>query len=277
MTMLLSIIVPTFKPQKTYFEECLFSLFNQTMFHYLYEVIVVLNGDIDTQYTDMILDIFAYKPAGLYCRLIKTDQAGVSNARNLGIDAAKGQYIGFVDDDDIVSSDYLEELCKISSRNIVGVSNVHTFRKTIEEKEDNFFACRIIQQRECQYSLFRNRAILAFPVAKLIHRDIIGNRRFNPRFKNGEDALFMTEISDLIGGFRFTKGYTTYYVRERAGSASRRPLKRGQLCWDTFMLIKAYVSIYLSSPFSYNFLLFASRIPGSIKGAIKLSRNTAFF
>ncbi|MFK1988341.1 glycosyltransferase family 2 protein [Bacteroides fragilis] len=139
MTMLLSIIVPTFKPQKTYFEECLFSLFNQTMFHYLYEVIVVLNGDIDTQYTDMILDIFAYKPAGLYCRLIKTDQAGVSNARNLGIDAAKGQYIGFVDDDDIVSSDYLEELCKISSRNIVGVSNVHTFRKTIEEKEDNFF------------------------------------------------------------------------------------------------------------------------------------------
>lgn len=63
------------------------------MFHYLYEVIVVLNGDIDTQYTDMILDIFAYKPAGLYCRLIKTDQAGVSNARNLGIDAAKGNIL----------------------------------------------------------------------------------------------------------------------------------------------------------------------------------------
>lgn len=271
--MLLSVIVPTYEPQRAYFEECLYSLFNQTMLSHLYEVIVVLNGDVCTQYADMILDVFTRKPAGLDCKLIKTGQVGVSNARNLGIDIARGQYIGFVDDDDIVSADYLEELSKVSSQNIVGVSNLHTFISSIEDNGDNFFACRVIQQRRYPCSLFKNRAILAFPVAKLIHRDIIGSRRFDPRFKNGEDALFMTEISDLIGGFRFTKEVATYYVRERIGSASRKHLKRGQLCLDTFLLIKAYISIYLSSPFSYSFLLFVSRIPGVIKGAIRLSRN----
>lgn len=271
--MLISVVIPTFKPQQYYFEECLVSLFNQTLSHELYELIIVLNGEIGTQYTEMISNCMNNAPIDLNWHLIKTQYAGVSNARNVGINIAQGQYICFVDDDDIVSCEYLEALSQVSTPQIIGVSNVLTFTLSTMDSNSDFFACKVIQQKNHSHSLFKNRAILAFPVAKLIHRDIIGNRRFNLRFKNGEDALFMTEISDKIEDFQFTSQNAVYYVRKRAGSASRVFLKRKTLLVDTLVLIKEYVRIFLSSPFSYNFLLFISRVPGVIKGAITLYGN----
>ena len=56
----------------------------------------------------------------------------------------------------------------------------------------------------------------------MIHREIISNHRFDCRFKNGEDALFITSITDNFSSIKFSSDDAIYYVRERVGSASRK-------------------------------------------------------
>lgn len=265
----ISVVIPTYEP-KDYLWECLASLRNQTLHVDSFEIIIVLNGNL-IPYSKLIQDFIELNFVGFHVNFIQTSLAGVSNARNLGLKAALGEYICFIDDDDVVSSNYLEELLKLSSDKIVGVSNIHSFKKSIKDYNNNFFACKIVQRRKYCNSLFLNRSILSFPVGKLIHRNIIRDHLFDLRFKNGEDALFMTQISDKIMGFNFTPSSACYFVRERIGSATRHKFKdKKRFIKDAFLLLKAYVLIYLSNPISYNLLLFLSRIPGVIKGTIIL-------
>lgn len=128
----------------------------------------------------------------------------------------------------------------------------------------------MIQEQRNLKSLFKNRSILSFPVAKLIHRDMVCGRQFDVRFANGEDSLFITKISDKIIGFAFTDLSACYFVRKREGSATRHNFKIRSIAKDSYSLIRSYVSIYLASPSKYNFLLFLSRIPGVIKGNVMM-------
>lgn len=263
-----SVIVPSYKPGKYVFD-CLESLMSQTLDDDLYEVIVVLNGIKDPYYKNLTDYSLRYNNLHVFYEEV----VGVSNARNTGMKYAIGEYYAFVDDDDIISSNYLEELLKVATPTIMGVSNIHSFRESVENYGDDFFACRIVQKRRNPNSLFFNRAILSIPVAKLIHREMIDSRFFDPRFRNGEDALFITQISDKVSGFAFTDPSASYFVRMRNGSATRHKFTIKELSVNAFMLLKAYIKIYLSSPLSYNLLLFLSRVPGLIKGNFALWIN----
>ena len=264
--MKISVIIPTYAPGK-YIFECLNSIMNQTIQDDSYEILVILNGPKEP-YHEMLSNIPKIK-------LYYSEKKGVSNARNIGLNNAKGEYICFIDDDDIVSSNYLEGLLNKSSINTVAVSNVYSFLNEKNEKRENFFICKHLRKENngIHISLYKNRSFLAFPVAKLIHKDIIGNKRFNPSFNNGEDALFITSISNQIKSIEYAGDNVIYYVRERIGSASRNKISKIKLLSDAIKLIITYISTYLKSPFSYSILLFASRIPGVIKNAYILSKN----
>lgn len=267
----ISVIIPTYKPSRYYLEECILSVRNQSLSIDMFEIILVLNGDISQIYQELITDLFGGYLGNVKILLIP--EGGVSNARNKGLEQAKGEFICFIDDDDVISPNYLEELLKVSACNVIGVSNIHSFKDSIEEWNNHFFACKVVQRQKYPRSLFRNRAILSFPVAKLIHRSIIGSHLFDLRFANGEDALFMTQISDKISRFAFTESSACYFVRERMGSATHHRFNKGKLFIDTCLLLKEYIFTYLSAPFSYNFLLFLSRIPGVLKGCYILWKN----
>lgn len=116
-----SLVVPTYKPGG-YIEECLASLGAQTLNASKFEVIIVLNG-CDEPWRSQIR-AFIDRHLSKHCvRLIQTNVAGVSNARNIGIEEAQGEFIGFLDDDDYVSPSYLEELSGISTETCVGLSD----------------------------------------------------------------------------------------------------------------------------------------------------------
>lgn len=85
--MKISIIVPTYKPQ-AYLWECLDSIYNQTFPKTEYELILVLNG-CNEPYNAQIKDWLA-KHSDLQVQYIQTDEAGVSNARNMALDVARG-------------------------------------------------------------------------------------------------------------------------------------------------------------------------------------------
>lgn len=103
MKNLISIIIPAYNIEN-YIAKCLDSLLNQT--YKSLEIIVVDDGSSDN--TGKIIDDYASKYDNI--KVIHKKNAGVSAARNSGIDVAKGDYIGFVDGDDTVDEEMFEVL-----------------------------------------------------------------------------------------------------------------------------------------------------------------------
>lgn len=96
---MVSVIVPVYNTER-YLESCLRSILNQT--YPAFEVILVDDGSTDG--SPAICDRFACEQVRVYHQ----QNAGVSHARNFGIEAAKGEYIAFIDSDDVVHPKYLE-------------------------------------------------------------------------------------------------------------------------------------------------------------------------
>lgn len=93
----LSVIVPVYKVEK-YIHKCVDSILNQTFTDF--ELILVDDGSPDK--CGEICDEYAKKDARV--RVIHKENGGLSDARNFGIDAAKGEIKGFVDSDDIIDA-----------------------------------------------------------------------------------------------------------------------------------------------------------------------------
>lgn len=102
----ISIIVPVYKVEK-YITQCLDSIITQTFSDW--ECILIDDGSPDN--SGKICDEYATKDSRLI--VIHQENAGVSAARNSGLDIAKGEYITFIDSDDWVEPDYLTTLYDI--------------------------------------------------------------------------------------------------------------------------------------------------------------------
>ena len=103
--MKISVIIPTYKPQ-AYLWECLDSLVAQTFPKEDFEIVLVLNGCTEP-WKSQIQEYIDAKMKGMNVKFIHTEQGGVSNARNIALDAAQGEYVTFIDDDDYVSKTFL--------------------------------------------------------------------------------------------------------------------------------------------------------------------------
>src|SRR5215469_8009579 len=98
-TPLISVIVPAFN-SSSYIREALASVFAQTFKNF--EVIVINGGSPDTAQLEIALQ--PYTDSILY---IKQENRGVAADRNAGIRAARGEYLAFLDGDDVWKPDYL--------------------------------------------------------------------------------------------------------------------------------------------------------------------------
>ena len=121
----ISVIIPTYKP-KNYIWDCLHSLNSQTLNPEMFEVIIILNGCNEPYLSQLKSHIHSCSPA-LHIHVIQTDVSGVSNARNIGLDHAKGKYIAFIDDDDYISPNYLEELYKLVNQDTIALAYPYAF------------------------------------------------------------------------------------------------------------------------------------------------------
>lgn len=103
MKPLVSVIVPIYMVEK-YLDRCVTSLVNQTYKNL--EIILVDDGSLDS--CPKICDQWAGKDDRI--QVIHKENGGLSDARNAGIEKAKGEYIALVDSDDFVSKDFIETL-----------------------------------------------------------------------------------------------------------------------------------------------------------------------
>lgn len=269
--MIISIIIPTYKPQK-HLWECLESLLKQTLSKDDFEVIIILNGCTEP-YKTTIEKYIAESMQEINVIFIHTEIGGVSNARNIGIDVSNGEYITFIDDDDLVSSNYLSELLRVSSSSCVGCSNSYCFVDSTIEKKDNFITNGYKKCNEKGFSLFRYRCFLSPPVAKLIHRDIIGNTRFPLDLKKSEDSVFCMLISPNINDMKLASTDTIYYQRLRTGSAMRTRQPVGKILKDHLYIEWKYIREWFKHPFRYNVLFVLSRIIACGKNCYSYIKN----
>lgn len=263
---MISVIVPSYKPQ-SYLWECLDSIRNQTILPKSYEIILILNGCL--QPYKHHVEEYIKEHCNWQIRLIHTDIPGVSNARNLGIDASKGEFITFIDDDDLISPNYLEELLKVSNDTCIGCSNSYCFEETIENCNDNFISKAYKKCKEVPFSLYEYRKYLSPPVCKLIHRTIIGEVRFPVELAKSEDSVFCLQLTPKVKKMRLTGEDAIYYQRRRVGSVMRR---RNSFWYEFTAFCKlemAYLTIWLSHPFNYKCLLVLSRMAAGFKNFIK--------
>ena len=100
---LISVIVPVYKVE-AYLRRCLDSIVNQTDRNL--EIILVDDGSPD--HSGAICDAYAKRDRRI--RVIHKVNGGVSSARNAGLEAASGEYIGWVDSDDWIENDMFEYL-----------------------------------------------------------------------------------------------------------------------------------------------------------------------
>lgn len=98
-----SVVIPAYNAEK-YLEECLNSVLNQT--HKDVELVIVNDGSIDG--TRKILDNYAQVHENI--TVIHTENGGVSRARNIGLNYAIGDYIMFLDADDLLVANAIEIL-----------------------------------------------------------------------------------------------------------------------------------------------------------------------
>ena len=194
--MKLSIIIPYYNA-KVYTDELLHTLAVQMAKDV--EVILVDDGS-DEPYTT------EYE----WVRVIRQKNGGASKARNTGLDNAVGEYIAFIDADDMVSERYIERIldkiktehfdyCYISWRTIGNGWRCEVKLNTITDKFPSFNLC------------VWNR---------IYKRDLIGDTRFNEKKKIAEDAEFIRDIES--GKKSFIPEFMYYYRSDVPNSLTKR-------------------------------------------------------
>ena len=121
---LISVIVPVYKVEE-YLNRCVDSIINQTYKNL--EIILVDDGSPDN--CGKICDDYAKHDKRI--KVIHKKNGGLSDARNAGLDIAKGKYIGFVDSDDYISENMYEILHKelVKNRADISICDYYTFDK----------------------------------------------------------------------------------------------------------------------------------------------------
>ncbi len=123
-----SIIIPVYNVEK-YISKCLESVVNQTYKNF--EAIIINDGTLDN--SQEIIDKFVKLYPNIFKSFIKKN-GGLSDARNFGIKYAKGEYLVFLDSDDFIDSNYLEELNKAINEN----EKVDLIRVSIKSNDSSY-------------------------------------------------------------------------------------------------------------------------------------------
>lgn len=216
---LVSIIVPVYNAEK-YLNRCIDSILSQTMTDF--ELLLIDDGSKDN--SGRICDEYAEKDARV--RVFHKPNGGVSSARNLGLDNAKGKWITFVDADDRCSCDYLEHLLsKVDDDTDLIISYAVICDSMVGgEKAEVYPEYRVNETNFERLFVDSDMHWHTSPWAKLYRANIIYENgiRFNEMMHIGEDADFLFSFMLITDKIYVTSGTDYYYTCDVSGSLTKR-------------------------------------------------------
>ena len=220
-----SIIIPVYNTEQ-YLSNCLDSVLTQTFQDF--EVICVDDGSPDNSLK--ILNQYALKDSRI--KAVTQKNQGVSVARNTGLSYAKGNYITFLDSDDVVSPFFLEKLYNGLQQNLNADFSWCDFEETLtpldqkyEKMESAFLFC------QAPFDHFVNRKkprIGASSCAKLYKKETLQNIQFPKGLTVGEDLIFLYTLL-LKSNAAVYVSEVLYFYRIRENSAMHKPITQKRL------------------------------------------------
>ncbi|MCR5575388.1 MAG: glycosyltransferase [Oscillospiraceae bacterium] len=232
---LISIIVPVYNVE-AYVVQCIESILAQTWKNW--ELILIDDGSPDR--SGEICDAYAGEHENI--RVIHQANRGVSAARNVGIEAAKGEYLFFADPDDWLAPEMLEGMMAAGQGAelvVCGHTNVYMQADGTEKRR---MERRIWEGRDTPLEttaldddVMAKTAVLW---NKLYRRDAVGALRFDESLSYGEDALFVAELLSHLHAAVLIDEPWYFYRKNRPGNVvSARPDPRTEQFLHTSLLI----------------------------------------
>lgn len=210
MQPLVSIIVPIYRTEK-YLKRCVDSILSQT----LTDIEVILVDDDSPDNCPKMCDEYARSDSRI--KVIHKRNDGISAARNAGIDAASGKYIGFVDSDDYVEPDMFECLANCSEKTGCGVA-VAGFFETYQggETVERTVPDKLVRIADIsEYNELIECMNGCYTWNKLFRTMIIRSNRiyFQEGIQLFEDALFYLDYIKFADSIGFIGRLVYHYMR----------------------------------------------------------------
>lgn len=235
MNPLVSVIVPVYNREK-YIEQCLSSIIGQT--YKELEVIVINDGSTDgsLQKIQNFVDNIVTNEISIPIKVINIPNAGVSNARNIGIHNSLGDYVTFIDSDDYVDKNHVENMVNMVRDSAETVLPIVSFRN-IYENGEKVIEHLAVELYADSYAIVKgilekniiNQDLYPSTCNKLFNRSILTKYEilFKTNINYGEDWLFVIEYLKYVEKVRISSLCTYNYVHYTGVRLSQNYRKDG--------------------------------------------------
>ncbi|MDM8203642.1 glycosyltransferase [Faecalicoccus acidiformans] len=188
---LISVIVPVYNVEK-YLSQCIYSILNQTYSNL--EIILVNDGSTDNSYEQCL----NFKRQFNNIEVVNKANGGLSSARNVGINHARGKYISFVDSDDTIDSNMIQTLYDYITEykaeiSACGYKMIYS-NKVIDIVDGN--EVKVYSKSEALFAMLKVNNLGMIVCNKLFKRDLFKNVRF-PEGQHFEDINTTYKLIDL--------------------------------------------------------------------------------
>lgn len=228
---MIDIIMPVYNTPIDDLKRCLSSIERQTFKDY--KVYIIDDGSFDE--VRNFLDEYAKDKEN--CIVKHVVNGGVSRARNIGIDSSSAEYLTFVDSDDTLEENFLEEAFSLIKDNdldlVIGGYNEVKNGEVVKVRkcDDGFYIydksnLYLVMDKLLSGKLREdNKNIGSLPTGRiytrLYKRSVLGDLRFNSSLGMSEDTLFMIDFMDRVGRIGLSSSvWYNYYINDY--SISRR-------------------------------------------------------
>lgn len=215
---MISVILPVYNKEK-YIKEILTDLIQQTFSDF--ECIIIDDGSTDG--SEVVCDQFA--AADSRFRVVHIPNGGVSHARNTALDIALGEYIAFVDADDRIHRDYLNNLYQSiqdSNADMVICSSMKIWENSDRQEKISlpFEGLKTKDEIICNFAkVQQGNGIYGYCWGKLLTRQLVGDTRFDERIRLAEDLDFYIRLYPKVSAIYFSDKPYYYYLQEAENSS----------------------------------------------------------
>ena len=235
---MISVIVPVYNVEN-YLEECLESIKNQTYT----DIEVVLVNDGSTDGSKEICERYCEQDSRF--KLINQENQGQSVARNNGVAASIGEFITFVDSDDVISAKYLENLYAYMTEEIDLIECEYRVTRSVFDTLKELENPQIVFEGNSEEAVIEccNYGLSYSVYSKLYRRHLLEGFPFL-------ENIIYEDVHHGVGILKFIRkmvkiDYVGYYYREYSGSTMRREFSKKNL--DIFTSSDKLVELFVSN------------------------------
>ncbi len=266
--LMISVVIPVYNVEK-FLDRCIKSILDQTYSNL--EIILVDDGSTD--HSGEICD--KYQIADNRVRVIHKKNGGLSDARNVGIDIASGEYIAFVDGDDFVHPEMYDILLSnlIRTNSDLACCEMYNYEETQENlNRDIENKCTVVVGQQIVQQLERLDVVTVSACNKLYKRELFDNCRY-PIGRLHEDQWVIHRILFQTRRMVKTEAKLYYYV-VRNNSITKTKITEKRIfdlleaLEEQYIFFKSYGMFQLQKNIAYhvaNYVLYYYRTVGHEK------------